>query len=393
MNKIITIAKKEFLDTFRDKRTLMRMILIPLLAFPLIIQLVTTLQESQNKKEADKTLKVGYVDNGAGATLIANLKEENKYDFIAYSDTSEIKKAMLAKELNLGLFYPLEFDSQYESGSMALYYAFLKGAEKEEFDRFKPLLDKQDSILLSKRMESYDKSYLTTIPTLLYPRDLSDPKEVIAKYAGGMLPYIFIAFLFMGCMLPAIDLFAGEKERGTIETLLTSPVSRIQILLGKMIVITAMGLISASVALIGLFVSLNMAGSESGIMSTINEMITPQLMGTLYLLLIPLAIFFAGVMIPISVYSRSFKEAQSILTPLNIVMVLPAMVGFVPGVELDYTTAFIPIVNVVLATKAIIAGNFDIVLLIITFVSLIALAGISVWVSMRQFGKESNILR
>jgi sodium transport system permease protein len=194
-------------------------------------------------------------------------------------------------------------------------------------------------------------------------------------------------------MLPAIDLFAGEKERGTIETLLTSPVNRAQILIGKMIVVTTIGLMSATIALIGLFVSLNMLDADSELMSAINQILSPKLILTLYLLLVPLAFFFAGVMIPISVYSRSYKEAQSILTPLNIVMVLPAMAGFFPGVELDYTTAFIPIVNVVLATKAIIAGNADMVLIAITFISLILLAALSIVIAMKQFGKESMVLR
>jgi sodium transport system permease protein len=128
-------------------------------------------------------------------------------------------------------------------------------------------------------------------------------------------------------------------------------------------------------------------------MIAMNQMLTPQLFAMLFVLLIPLAIFFAGVMIPISVYAKSFKEAQSILTPLNIVMVLPAMVGFVPGVELDYTTAFIPVVNVVLSTKMLLSGNIDIVLLSITFLTLILLAAVSVFISMKQFGKESSILR
>lgn len=128
---------------------------------------------------------------------------------------------------------------------------------------------------------------------------------------------------------------------------------------------------SATIALIGLFISLNMLQADSEMMTAINSILSPTLIATLYILLIPLAFFFAGVMIPISVYSRSFKEAQSILTPLNIIMVLPAMAGFFPGVELDYFTAFIPIVNVVLATKAIMAGNADFVLIAITFISLI----------------------
>jgi sodium transport system permease protein len=98
-------------------------------------------------------------------------------------------------------------------------------------------------------------------------------------------------------------------------------------------------------------------------------------------------------MIPVSVYSRSFKEAQSILTPLNMAVIIPTLVGFLPGIELDYTTAWIPIVNVVLATKAMIAGNPDIGPVIITFVSLIFLSAIAVFISLKQFGKEGNVLR
>jgi sodium transport system permease protein len=393
MNKILVIAKKEFLDTFRDKRTLIRMILIPLIAFPVIIQLITKLQSSQAEKEAGMVLKVAYYENTQGLDIIDRLKSNERYEYIAYQDTNKIKEDVISKEVNLGLYFGEDFQANFQNGKQANYWVVMKGAEREEYERFEEELDHQDSILLSNRMVSVGKEYSFTEPTNKHIVNLSTLKETIAKYAGGMLPYIFIAFLFMGCMLPAIDMFAGEKERGTIETLLTSPVNRLQILLGKMTVITAMGLISATFALIGLFVSLNMVDSESLVIAAVNEMLTVQLMATLYILLIPLAIFFAGVMIPISVYSRSFKEAQSILTPLNIVMVLPAMVGFVPGVELDYTTAFIPIVNVVLATKAIIAGNFDIVLLSITFISLILLAAISVFVSMKQFDKETNILR
>src|SRR5690606_16944694 len=108
---------------------------------------------------------------------------------------------------------------------------------------------------------------------------------------------------------------------------------------------------------------------------------------------IPLTIFFTGVMTIISVYSRSFKEAQSIMVPLNIVMVLPAIAGFLPAFELDYTTAFIPIVNVVLATKQIIGGNIDWILIRITFTTLILIAFVSLFISYKQFGKEANILR
>jgi sodium transport system permease protein len=393
MRKIIVVAKKEFLDIFRDKRTLIRMILIPLLVFPLIMNIVTKIQSSQSQKQAEKELTVGYTTFGQPSDAVERMKAAPHYKLVEYSDTALLRSDVETKKINLGLVYPSSFLQDFTAGKQAPYIVYYRAADYEEYERFKTLLTREDSILVDQRMKSIAHGYDFIVPTKADAQNLSDPKEVIGKYAGGLLPYIFMAFLFMGCMLPAIDLFAGEKERGTIETLLTTPVNRAQILIGKMLVVTTFGLLSATVALVGLFASLNMFDMDPQLKQSINEILSPQLVVTLYLLLIPLALFFAGVMIPISVYSRSFKEAQSILTPLNIVMVLPAMAGFFPGVQLDYTTAFIPIVNVVLATKSIIAGNPDMVLIGITFFSLILLAGLSVFISLRQFGKESMILR
>ena len=393
MKKIIIIAKKEFLDIFRDKRTLIRMILIPLLVFPLIINVVTNVQASQNKKQAEKKLSVGYYLNGQSTEMVDRMANNEGYEFVAYSDTATLRKDVNDKKINIGLDYSSTFFEDYQIGKQANYTVYYRAAEFEDYDRFQDMLKKEDSVLIDKRMKSLNLSYNYIVPTVANEINLSPLKEIIGKYAGGILPYIFMAFCFMGCMLPAIDLFAGEKERGTIETLLTSPVNRAQILIGKLLVVTSFGLLSATVALVGLFASFYLQDTDSEFMQAVSDILTPQLIGTLYVLLIPLAIFFAGVMIPISVYSRSFKEAQSILTPLNIVMVLPAMAGFFPGVELDYTTAFIPIVNVVLASKAIIAGTADIVLISITFTTLIVLAAVAVFISWKQFGKESMILR
>ncbi|MBK9192224.1 MAG: ABC transporter permease [Crocinitomicaceae bacterium] len=393
MKKILIIAKKEFLDMFRDKRTMIRMILIPLLIFPLIMNVVTRIQSSVSKQQAAEKLTVGYIENGQTIPSVSRMKTEPNFEFITYSDSATLQNDVASKKINLGILYAKNYLTSYNEGKQANYTVFYRGADAEEFGRFEELLEREDSVLIDGRMTLMAKNYSYIEPTNGNFVNLSSIKEILAKYAGGMLPYIFMAFLFMGCMLPAIDLFAGEKERGTIETLLTSPVNRAQILIGKLIVVTSIGLMSATIALIGLFISLNMLQADSEMMTAINSILSPTLIATLYILLIPLAFFFAGVMIPISVYSRSFKEAQSILTPLNIIMVLPAMAGFFPGVELDYVTAFIPIVNVVLATKAIMAGNADFVLIAITFISLILLATIAIWIAFRQFGKESTILR
>ena len=223
---------------------------------------------------------------------------------------------------------------------------------------------------------------------------MASSKEMIGKLAGGILPYIFIAFGFLGCMYPAIDLFTGEKERGTIETLLTTPVARWQILFGKMGVVVLSGLLAASAALLGLFISievLNIVENEE-LLTVIHGILSFKFILLLFALLFPLTVFFAGVMIPVAVYAKSFKEAQSIITPLNIVMVLPAMIGFFPGVELNLVTACIPVVNVVLATKELIAGTLELYLLGLSFAVMLALAMLAVLVSYKRFDKEGNVV-
>jgi sodium transport system permease protein len=219
-------------------------------------------------------------------------------------------------------------------------------------------------------------------------------QKMIGELVGGFLPYIFIAFGFMGCMYPAIDLFTGEKERGTIETLLTTPVSRWKFLIGKMLVIILSGLMASFFALLGLFFSINFMDiiPDPEIMNVINQILSLGFVLKLFLLLLPLTVFFAGIMIPIAVYTKTFKEAQSIIAPLNIIVLLPAMAGLFPGIELNVQTALIPILNIVLTTKGLIGGTIDYSLLILSFSVMVVLAGIAVAVSFKQFGKETNIL-
>ena len=93
-----------------------------------------------------------------------------------------------------------------------------------------------------------------------------------------------------------------------------------------------------------------------------------------------------------TVYAKTFKEAQSIIAPMNAIIVLPAMVGFMPGVELNFTTACIPIINVVLSTKELIAGTLNYSYLALSFGIMLSLASASVILSYRKFGKESNLI-
>jgi sodium transport system permease protein len=163
---------------------------------------------------------------------------------------------------------------------------------------------------------------------------------------------------------------------------------------GKMGVIVLSGLAAATFALIGLFLSIEVLGfvEDEGLIDVVRSILSLKFILMLYLLLLPLTVFFAGLLVPITVRARTFKEAQSIITPLNFAVIFPAMIGLIPDIELDLLTAFIPIVNVVLATKELIAETLSIGYLLITFFTMFLLAVLSVILSYKKFESEKNVV-
>lgn len=394
---IFTIFKKELKDTLRDRRTLIMMLVIPVAIFPVILSLFVTVSESFSKEAAEKTIQIGVVgetDNYVIKQLKSLPDELGKKEITVYKDTIELKAAIKVDSAQIGIFPSPDFNSSMGLKKPAGVTVFFNATDLGMKDRAEAYLETIESIAKQERYLDLKINEEEIRPLNINYSNVASSKEMIGKLAGGFLPYIFIAFGFIGCMYPAIDLFTGEKERGTIETLLTTPVARWQILFGKMGVVVLSGILASTFALLGLFLSIEVMDivKDPEILNVINDILSLKFILMLFGLLFPLTVFFAGIMIPIAVYAKSFKEAQSIITPLNIIVVLPAMVGFFPGIELNIITACIPIVNIVLATKELIAGTLDAGLLGLSFAVMISLAVLAVFISYKRFDKETNVV-
>lgn len=393
---IFTIFKKELKDTLRDKRTLMMMIVIPVLIFPVIMNVFVGISSSFQEEAATKTLKIGVVSGDK--TIFTDFQQIpdalGRKEIIVYKDTLSLIKDLKNDSIQLGIYASSnysEFLTLKKTAPITVFYNATDVGMQERGEAYLNFIQEKHKKIRYAELE-IDEQKIT--PIVADYRNIASDKEMIGKLAGGILPYIFIAFGFIGCMYPAIDLFTGEKERGTIETLLTTPVARWQILFGKMGVVVLSGLMASLSALFGLFLSIEVFHlvEDKELLSIIHSILSPGFIFMLFGLLFPLTVFFAGVMIPIAIYAKSFKEAQSIITPLNIVMVLPAMVGFFPGIELNLVTACIPVVNVVLATKELIAGTLDVGLLSLSFIVMLLLALAAIFISYKRFDKETNVI-
>jgi len=394
MKDILNIARKEFKDTLRDKRTLMAMIVVPLLLFPVIFTVVGNIQSDSMEKAMSRELKVALVGSQVPEDLQAHLEKGSNLRLIPFGQDTSYRTYVRSDSLDAAVAVSEDFRSRVnnmQTGRITLYF---QSTEEGVEQRLANLVDQYRARLRRERLAELDISEEVIQPVMLDMVDVATMQEKIGKYAGGFIPYIFIIFCFMGAMYPAIDLFTGEKERGTIETILTSPVRRIHILTGKMSVVVVTGILSALLAIVGLFAGLNFADTlPPQVTEVTGDILQPQFILLLLTMLLPLTIFFAGILVPISIYAKSFKEAQSIITPINIFVILPGIVGILPGVELTLQTALIPVVNIALATKDIVAGTIDYALLTAVYGSLILFAVVSVAFSVRYFGKETNILR
>ena len=152
--------------------------------------------------------------------------------------------------------------------------------------------------------------------------------------------------------------------------------------------------LTALLALGGLIIGIQQISEiPSQILIVVNEMFSFSTIAMIMTLVLPVSAFFSAMLLGLSIYARSFKEAQSIVAPLNIVIIFPAVMGTLPGVELNTVTAMIPILNVALASKDIIAGAMNPLYMAEVYISLFGFAALSLLWCVRTFNKESTIFR
>jgi sodium transport system permease protein len=391
MKIIFTVIKKELTDTLRDKRTLISAIILPAIIIPLLIFGVTKLQKSLMDKEGNKQLKIALI--GTPETIKRQFEDDNFKLFDQFNSETG-KEAILNDSLDAVIEFQPDFlanINQMKSGTLNLYY---KSTNLLLYTRISEKIDVLKSQILNERVKQLNISSEAFTPIVISKVDIASPKEQIGKIIGGFLPYIFIIFCFMGCMYPAIDLITGEKEKGTIETLLTVPASRFKILIGKMVTISIVGLSAALMTILGMVVGLKfLPDVPQDFLNSISDILSIKFIIMLFAMLFPLSVFFAGLLSAIVIRAKSFKEAQSLVTPMTFVVIIPAMIALMPGVELNWQTVWIPILNIALATKEIIAGTIVIGQYITIVLSLTVLALAATFFSFKQFSKEGMVLK
>ena len=401
LSNIVTIFKKEMTDTLRDRRTLIFMLLIPIAAIPLLMMGLSSLMISQITKVKEETSEIVIEGESFLPEDLRTMFAEAPGLSIKTEDEFEGKDLM--EELKQGNFQVLMvvsegFGSDLEKENQTEIEIFYDEAElKSEFaeDKVKDILTDYKDRIIQKRIEQRNISTEILTPFAIRSQNVAPLQKMAGKEFGAILPYLIIIMCFMGAMYPAIDLAAGEKERGTLETLLVSPATRGEFVVGKYIVILTTGIVAAFLSLGSLMFSLNYMVED--LLKGMSKMLAIELdvhtIILVFLIILPLAGIFAGVLLSVSIFARSFKEAQSYVTALNMAVILPAFVSLLPGVEMDYSMALIPVVNASLIMKDAISGSIEWNFVFVALLSNSMLAAITLVFCKKWFEKESVLFR
>jgi sodium transport system permease protein len=395
-----TVYRKEMIDSMRDRRTVISMVAVPLLVMPLLtigMGIISAKLIGRAMEEVPKVMILGGEDS---PTVRAQLKSLRGLRIVP--EKSDYAEEISNKQIRAAVQIPPAFDDKLARGEpMSIVIYMYEGELKSGFgaDRLQKFFRDLRDRAVQARLE------VRQIPTnLIHPFDIrqenvAPPEKVGGAILGGLVPYFVILLCMTGAMYPAMDLTAGEKERGTIETILCSPVSRTHLVLGKFLTVLTASVATEALAIFSMAVSFGVGkklllGVAKGAADVAMQItMTGKAAISIFFIVFPLAVLFSAALLAISLYAKSFKEAQSYLSPLMLVVVLPVVAALLPGVELNRGLALVPVLNTSLISKEIIAGTYHWDYIALIFLSSCAYAAAALGIAVALFQREDVLFR
>jgi len=387
-SQVLTIYKKEMLDTIRDRRTLISMVVVPLAAIPLLFLMMSKFVSSTEMKAGDEAVTIAVRNAGRLPGLLNALAQAG----FKLAPRDDLEAAIEKKEIAAGV-EPVALPGA-GGIEVRIFSDMTKRSSQVAAGRIRAALAafKENSVKLKLTALGLPDSIAD--PFTVKSVNLAPQRKMAGMFWGGMLGYCVVLLMFTGGMYPAIDMTAGEKERRTLEVLLSSPASRGAIILGKILATTTAVLVTAILSMTSLIVSFRFAdfGVEAGKTAGRMPLDGPGI-ALVLVALAPMAVMAASLMIAIALLAKSFKEAQSYLTPLVMAVVFPLLLGMLPGLQLTPALALIPLFNVCQLIKEIFLGEYSRVAFAVTMAANIVYAGLAFFAAVRVFSRESVLFR
>lgn len=395
-SRLVRMCQKELRETMRDRRTIITLVMMPLLVYPLLSMALNRFLVSATAGTSEQTpYTIGVASDPEGTLLLtwledpmsqppdAILKASNgrKAKFRVVNTQSEgisPEEALKSNKIDLAAGIKMESPPRLRltafNGDPASQAAQRILAERLQWLRSA----RAEAVALSR-----DENYVP-------PADVTVDRVGAVEQPsmlGTIVPLVLVLMTITGAVYPAIDLTAGERERGTMESLMASPVPRSYILFSKYVAVVVVALLTALANLLAMFTTL-WAGRLLPLLTgdeAFPWLAVLQILG----LLVLFSGFFAAVLLSLTSFARSFKEAQAYLIPVMLLSLTPGMLSLMPGVTLSGPLAIAPLVNIVLLAREVLQGTAHAAPAAVTILSTIGYAAAAIAVASRLFGSDA----
>lgn len=393
MKEILTVWKKEIIDTLRDRRTLFTAVVMPILFMPLIMVGSFKLQESQQKSIEKHVAIVAMSNQSAAPSLAGFLKKQNTIDL---KDTpADFQKQIADGKLQAYLEVPVDFETLLSANKQVTLNLYQKSTDQKSSIAFQKV---QNSLLVyNETLAATKMSAANVDPAVLHslivkPNDLATEQERGGFFLGLLLPMFIVIFSIAGGMYIAIDVSAGEKERKTLEAILMTPLSRLKVVTGKFLAVATTATVSVVLSISSLYAAFKIWPPNLGMALTIDISLT-----TAFLMLgigVILSIMFAALLLAVGIFAKSFKEAQNYITPFYLLAILPVSIfSTIPGFKPPLALFFVPPINAVFVFKESLIGETNLAHVLVTLGSLVVASIISIYIATKIYSKESVLFR
>lgn len=412
--RLLRLCLKELRETLRDRRTIVTLVLMPLLVYPLLSILFNRLLLSPRGNKSQFTCVVGLdvanEDNEQFRSYML-LSEEVIRRRLALRKTADKEKPQSSTadiqpaepEPTIQWWSGTNLEKPVASGQVDVAVIVRRPDASRQGRTLQIQLLYRDTSALSqvgldylqRRFSAFNEQYLverlqvvgvkTQPPIMSEVRAIRDARPAVSLTT--LIPLILILMTITGAVYPAIDLTAGERERGTLESLMAAPVPRLSLLTAKYVAVVTVALLTAVANLFAMTVTLVSTGLGEAVFGPTG--LPPVLIAQVFALLILFAAFFSAILLAVTSFARSFKEAQAYLIPLMLLSLAPGMISLMPGLKFDGMFSILPLVNIVLLARDLMEGQVNATLATVAVMSTAIYAVAAIAVAARIFGTDA----
>lgn len=389
---ITALYKKEILDIFRDKKTIIIMLVVPLLLYPAIFFFAAQISVSiiNEAQEQSYNIVLDFDEGKEDIEKIMNDEtDEYDYSFNITDDVTDCETALADKKIDAYV----TLDESSGKPVYNIYYISSVSNSSNVVSMINDILLEYRNNLRNEKLEDAGLDAEAILyPVEIQEKDTASSEQSVGYLLGSILPVILVVIIVMSATYPATDITAGEKERGTLETILTLPVTGQEIFTSKFMAVSTIAIFSAFINILSMgivtgFMYTSIMSYSTEISINISSFI-PALLIVICCVII-FAMFISALTMGICASAKSFKEAQNYMTPFTLVIMIIGYVSFIPSIQLTTTTAIVPVLNICLLIKQLLTFEYNFTSIFLVFISNILYAIIAITLLGKMYNSEN----